>query len=158
MDELPKNHVAGIATAPPFGEVLVCGCKEDDVRVLENARGPDDPIVRTVNRPAEMARQVVLRPPMAVFLGLRKRDRARLQLIPVLRAVRKELPLVIVADEPSLELERRARQEGIFYYFLHPLVPAEVEAVWTDLLRRASHEFRPRLVHQRSAGKKRSET
>jgi hypothetical protein len=53
--------------------------------------------------------------------------------------------VLVVADEDSLELERCVRQQGIFYYFVHPLQSPEVEAVLKNLLRRArgrslSHE------------------
>jgi len=157
---MPSGPLTGKAAQSPFGEVLVCGCRQEDVAVLEEVFGRDGPAIRPVDEPAEMARQVVLRLPLAVFLGLRKRDRARLQIIPVLRAAWRELPVMVVADEASLELERRVRQEGIFYYFVHPLGSAEVQAVLKDLLRRAAREPRqiaPRPVAGEDVRKKRSE-
>jgi DNA-binding response OmpR family regulator len=117
-------------------EMLVCGCHQEDVAVLEQAVVAIGSAVRTIDRPTEVAQEAVKRLPLAVVLGLRKRDRARVQIIPVLRAAWKELPVIVVADEGSLELERRARQAGIFYYFVHPLGNAEVRAVLNDLLRR----------------------
>jgi DNA-binding response OmpR family regulator len=123
--------------SPRPEEMLVCGCHRDDVAVLERAVGSSGPSVRAIDKPAEMAREAVKRLPLAVFLGLRKHDRARLQIIPLLRAAWKELPVIVVADEGSLELERKARQAGIFYYFVHPLGHTEVQAVLKDLLRRA---------------------
>ena len=162
--ETPGERLTGQAVPVPSGDVLVCGCQQDDVAVLKAALGRKGPSIRTVDKPAEMARQVVLRLPLAVFLGLRKRDRARLQIIPLLRALFRELPLIVIADEASLELERRARQEGIFYYFVHPLGSAEVQAVLKDLLRRAAREPRqpreiaPRPVTGQQVGSKRSES
>ena len=163
--EIPGERLTGQAVPVRSGDVLVCGCQQDDVAVLETALGRKGPSIRTVDKPAEMARQVVLRLPLAVFLGLRKRDRARLQIIPLLRALFRELPLIVIADEASLELERRARQEGIFYYFVHPLGSAEVQAVLKDLLRRAAreprqpHQTAPRPVAgQQQVGSKRSES
>ena len=126
------------------GEVLVCGCQKDDVRILEEIMGSSGPSVRAIDQPAEMARQAVTRLPVAVFIGLRKRDRARLQIIPVLRAAWKELPVIVIADEGSLELERKARQAGIFYYFVHPLSSEEARAVLNDLLRRTKRKGAPR--------------
>lgn len=128
------------APSPSSGELLVCGCQRDDVEVLQQAVGRAGPKVRSIEKPTEMAREAVKRLPLAVFLGLRKRDRARLQIIPVLRAAWKDLPVVVIADEGSLDLERRARQAGIFYYFVHPLRRTEVQAVLKDLLRRVGRE------------------
>ena len=154
---MPREFQAGEAVPAPGGEVLVCGCRQEDVAVLEEVFGREGPAIRPVDEPAEMARQAVLHVPMAVFLGLRKRDRARLQIIPLLRAVFRELPVIVVADEASLELERRVRQEGVFYYFVHPLGSAEVEALSKDLLRRAARETAPGPVAGQDVRKKRSE-
>lgn len=139
------------------GELLVCGCQPEDLGVLEEACASRGPSIRIVGEPAELARLVVSRMPRAVFLGLRKRDRARLKIIPVLRAAWNDLPVVVVADEASLELERRARQQGIFYYFLHPLVVSEVQAVLSDLMRRSARHIQT-MGSQRDVGKKRSES
>jgi DNA-binding NtrC family response regulator len=154
---MPREFPAGEEVPAPRGEVLVCGCRQEDVAVLEEVFGREGPAIRPVDEPAEMARQAVLHLPMAVFLGLRKRDRARLQIIPLLRAVTRELPVVVVADEASLELERRVRQEGVFYYFVHPLGSAEVEALSKDLLRRAAREMAPGPAAGQDVRKKRSE-
>jgi DNA-binding response OmpR family regulator len=120
----------------PRGEVLVCGCRPDDVEVLGGACREGGARVRVVQRPAEMAHRAVAHPPVAVVLGIGQRTRGHLELIPVIRAVRTELPILVIGEDDSLELERRARQAGIFYYFVHPLERPEVEAVLEDLLRR----------------------
>lgn len=91
--------------------------------------------MRIVKRPVEMAQQAVARRPVAVVLGIGKRMRASLEVIPVIRAVWSGVPVIVIADEDSLELERRARQAGIFYYFVHPLDRSEVEAVLKDVVR-----------------------
>jgi DNA-binding response OmpR family regulator len=86
---------------------------------------------------AEVARRAASGCPLALVLGIGRRSRTRLDVIPVFRAVRSELPVIVIADEDSLELERRARQAGIFYYLVHPLDSREVKAVLEDLLRHA---------------------
>lgn len=116
-------------------EVLVFGCREDDLAVLRGATGPDGPILLTVDSAAELAEHAIRRHPIAVILGVAAGDLERLDLIAVLRAARAALPVIVIADADSLELERRARQKSIFYYLVHPLDRAEVEAVIKDVLR-----------------------
>ena len=53
----------------------------------------------------------------------------------MIRVVRRELPVILIAEDASLELERRAREHKIFYYLVHPIERSEVEAVVEDLLR-----------------------
>lgn len=91
--------------------------------------------MHVVKRPAEMARRAVAHHPAAVVLGLSSRTKSRLELIRVIRAVWSDLPVIVIGNEDSLELERSARQAGIFYYFVHPLDEVEVEAVMNDAMR-----------------------
>ncbi len=121
----------------PHGEVLVWGCRADDLSVLRHACRLEGQSVLVLKRTAEVARQAASGSPLALVLGIGRRSRTRLDVIPVFRAVRKELPVIVIADEDSLELERRARRAGIFYYLVHPIDSREVKAVLEDLLRHA---------------------
>ena len=151
---LPEpEQVARTETRPPYwgrgssvrteGEVLVCRCFRDDLVVLQRACRPAGARVRVVRTPVEMAQRAVAHRPVAVVLGIGKRTLARIEVIPLIRAVWKELPVIVVADQDSLELEKSARQAGIFYYFVHPLDGPEVEAVLSDVLRRSGMRLRP---------------
>ena len=73
--------------------------------------------------------------PLALVLGVGHDTLAHLDMIPLIRAVRRELPVILIAEDASLELERRARQHKIFYYLVHPIQRSEVRAVLEDLLR-----------------------
>ena len=120
-------------TARP--ELLVFGCREDDLAVLRSALGATGPVLLAIDSTTELARCAIQLRPAAVFLGVSAGTLAHLDLIPVLRAVRRDLPVVIIGDEDSLEIERSARQRSIFYYLVHPLERSEVEAVLKSVLR-----------------------
>jgi DNA-binding NtrC family response regulator len=116
-------------------EVLVFGCREDDLAVLRSVAGPSGATLLAVDSPAELTEHAIRRRPAAVILGVGGQTPDRLDLIPVLRATRDTLPVIVVAEEDSLELERSTRQRSIFYYLVHPVDRAEVEAVLRDALR-----------------------
>jgi DNA-binding response OmpR family regulator len=120
----------------PRRELLAFGCREDDLAVLRRASGPEGPVVRSVKSTAEFAHDALSRGPLAIILGVGERSLGNLDLISVIRAIRSELPVIVIAEEDSLEVERRVRQESIFYYLVHPVDRAEVGAVLNDLLRR----------------------
>lgn len=122
----------------PRPELLVFGCREDDLAVLRKAAGPRGAVLLHVESSAELAQHAIERRPVAVFVGVATRTVGHLDLIPVIRAVRGDLPVIVIAEEDSLELERSARQKPIFYYLVHPLDRPEVEAVLQDVLRCAS--------------------
>ena len=116
-------------------EMLVFGCREDDLAVLRSASKPNGPILLTVGSAAELAEHSIRRRPVAVILGVAAGTPDHLDLIPVLRASRDDLRVIVIAEDDSLDLERSARQKSIFYYLVHPIDRFEVEAVLKDVLR-----------------------
>jgi len=116
-------------------EMLVFGCRADDVALLTQAVERMDPALRVLDDPGEFARCAVSHRPLAVVLGVGHDTLTHLDMIPVIRAVRRELPVILIAEDASLELERRARQHRIFYYLVHPIERSEVKAVLNDVVR-----------------------
>lgn len=117
-------------------EIISSGCRDDDVSVLRVASGKEGPVLRTVENPMRLAQEALDRVPLGIVLGVGERTRSHLDIIPLVRSVRDDLPIIVIADEDSLDLERRARQKGIFYYLVHPIDLSEAEAVLAALLRR----------------------
>jgi len=111
----------------------VLGCLEDDLATLRRASGQSGPSFVVVAKGAELVRYLMTHPVQAVILGVSEEDTAALEAISVVRASRSELPVIVIARDDSLELERRARQEGVFYYLIHPVARREVEAVLEDV-------------------------
>ncbi len=116
-------------------EVLAFGCREDDLAVLREAFGPTGSALSVADSPVEVARRAAAGRPAALFLGVGRRSMSNLDVITLIEAVRRRLPVIVIADEDSLELERRARQRSIFYYLVHPIQREEVEAVLRDVAR-----------------------
>ena len=120
-------------------EVLVYCCHEDDIAVLRQAAEAIRTALCIVDSAVEVAHQTVARRPVAVFIGAGEGSRANLDVVPMIRAVMCDLPVVVIAEDDSLELERNARQKGIFYYIVRPIERAEAKALLTDVLRRGKH-------------------
>ena len=51
--------------------------------------------------------------------------------------------MIVIADSPSLKLERTARQEKLFYYLVHPIERSELDIVLQDLLRHTEDRREP---------------
>jgi len=120
-------------TASP--EVLAFGCRDDDVRMLDEAFSRVEPNLRVMTDARELVRQAVTHRVMAVVLGFGEASLSDLNMIPVIHAVRDKLPVIVIAENGSLKLERSARKEKIFYYLVHPVEASEVDEVLQDLLR-----------------------
>jgi DNA-binding NtrC family response regulator len=119
-------------------EVVVFNCREEDVAAVKEASTSSGALVHAVDSAVAVAHEVVARCPAAVFIGIGRRRSRDLEVIPMIHTVREGLPVVVIADDDSLDLERRARSTSIFYYLVHPVDPVEVAAVLKDVLRRAA--------------------
>jgi len=116
-------------------EVVVFGCRVHDVAVVREASRSGGARVQVVEDAVAVAHHVVAHRPAAVFIGIGRRRLKNLELIAVIHTAREGLPVIVIGDEDSLDLERRARSRSIFYYLVHPTDPVEVEAVLRDVLR-----------------------
>ncbi|MDW7712343.1 MAG: response regulator [Deferrisomatales bacterium] len=56
-----------------------------------------------------------------VILGSSVDGLSATQLLPVLKKCKADLKVIIASEEPPLDVVRRLRREGIFYYLVKPL-------------------------------------
>ena len=117
------------------GELVVYGLSQSDVAIFTAAGEAGGLEVLVMSGPSEMKQKVRAPHPIAAVLGIGGRGGVDSGAISFVHSVRRELPVIVVSDEDSLELERSAREAGIFYYFVSPLDPDEVKAVVKDVLR-----------------------
>ena len=117
-------------------EVILFGCRQDDAAVVVGVLASCGARARVVQSAVEVAHRAVAFRPAAVFIGVGPRSLKNLDVIPVIQTARRSLPVIVIADADSLELERRARRSSIFYYLVRPLNQGEVAAVLDDVLRR----------------------
>lgn len=119
----------------PRPEVLALGCRDDDILLLSRALDELESNLRVIGERRDLAREVASRRILAIVLGFGEDSTDSLDLISVIHAIRHDLPVVVIADNATLELESAARREKIFYYLVHPIEASETEVVLQDLLR-----------------------
>jgi DNA-binding NtrC family response regulator len=137
MTQRPEQRLRG-PTATEHEVILALGCDEGAIDMMTGcleSRGVD---VSVVASPAELVREVVSRMPVAIVIGVRPDAAVGLDSIEMVHAVNGKLPVVVIANADSIELERRARETRIFYYLVEPLQLEELDAVVGDVLRYAS--------------------
>jgi DNA-binding response OmpR family regulator len=116
-------------------ELLVFNCQAADLAVLKSVGRRAGVAVRVAGSETEFAREAIARRPSSAVLGLSRHTLTSLDVISVIRAAHDDLPVIVIAEEDSLDLERRAREKGLFYYLLRPVSREEVTAVLRNLLR-----------------------
>ncbi len=56
-------------------------------------------------------------------------------LIPLLKKINAHLPIIALAEDSSLEMSKRLRQQGIFFLSMKPIDPAEIRTAVADAIR-----------------------
>ena len=59
-----------------------------------------------------------------------------LKAIPIIKKIDPNLPIIAIAPNDSLEIERKARVAGIFYYLIQPLEAKEVRISVNNAIRK----------------------
>lgn len=115
--------------------VLVHGCSDEAVAAMTDTLSSRGIAMLVASSLTELLRETVSRTPAAIVLGVQPGAFDELEAISVLHAMRARVPVIVVAREDSLELERKAREENIFYYLVEPIQTEELDAVIEDMLR-----------------------
>jgi DNA-binding NtrC family response regulator len=71
-------------------------------------------------------------------LGMKAYD-----LIPKVKKLRNDIPIIVASADPSLESARKIREFGIFFYLMEPFDPEEVRAAAHDAVAKAMRARRP---------------
>lgn len=98
--------------------------------------------IEVSNVGSRAVQKLLSRPFGVVMLGVH--DAEALEMIPVIHQIDRELPIVAIGDEESLEMERKVRLEKVFYYMVRPVDLDELkEVVCRALLIRSSPPCHP---------------
>ena len=91
-------------------------------------------VIKTTTSDVELVRQLIIDEPSLIFLDAFLSATKVFDLIPILKQIRPETPIVVMTDESIPSLEMRVGQQGIFYYLLKPVEKEEIKAVAEDAL------------------------
>ncbi|MBE0478635.1 response regulator [Candidatus Aerophobetes bacterium] len=64
------------------------------------------------------------------------------EIIPILKKIDPTLPIIVTSGNSSLEVARRVRAEGVFFYALKPLDMEEIELAVNDALKKQKNEVK----------------
>lgn len=72
----------------------------------------------------------------ALVLGVYTNDIESVEMIALAHQIDAQLPIVTIGDRESLQMERKVRQEKVFYYMVQPIDRHEVETAVHQALER----------------------
>lgn len=120
-----------------MGTILCVSEKDRSVRTLESSLATDGHEVVYAPDRLQAIEVLLGRPFDAAVLFLGTRAGEVWQLIPLLRRVDRDLPVLTVAEEDSVETQREIRGLRVFYHLTEPVDASELrEAIREALARR----------------------
>jgi len=85
--------------------------------------------VEAVNCPSEAIQRLLPGRYGVMVLGVHSEDAEGVGLIPMINRIDRQLPIIVIAADESLDLERRARSGKLFYYTVRPVDGGEIKEV-----------------------------
>lgn len=114
-------------------DALICGDDPVSLQFLEAMLKADDYKVEALTHVSEAVRSCLRRRYRLIIFSLTQFDwretDERLESLRVIREIAPMIPLIVVSDQESLQLERKLRAEGIFYFLTGPVSAQELRAV-----------------------------
>ncbi len=67
-------------------------------------------------------------------------------LMPLIKKINPTLPIIALSDDPSLELAKRVREEGIFFQAMKPIDPPEIHMAVGDAIKMLGQQRRKKMA------------
>ncbi len=91
--------------------------------------------VTVTNSAANVLYDILKRTAQVILLSSEFDELSAAEFIPLLKKCNRDLTIILVADEVSLPLMRKARREGIFYHALRPVHAGDSDEIPSRCLR-----------------------
>ena len=127
-------------------DILICGCDTTLVRSLFQLLSPQGYDIDTADCASDIMQKILFQNFKVIILCLYIKGMDSLEVIPVINRIDPQLPIIIVADRASLEIERVARSNKIFYYSVKPLDPEELTSVVKQALAKMPKPHKHRII------------
>jgi len=89
-------------------------------RLLQEALVREGYEVKTAESGVMAIKKVLKQNVDALILDIHIAGMTGIEVIPIIKKVNPYLPIITITGDTSLEIERKVRTEGIFYYFVKP--------------------------------------
>jgi DNA-binding NtrC family response regulator len=109
--------------------ILLCDRDPVFVDTITHLLAEEGYTVEAVNCPGEAIRRLLPGRFGVMVLGVHSGEAEDVGLIPMVNRIDRQLPIVVIAADESLELERRARTGKLFYYAVRPVDSGEFKEV-----------------------------
>ncbi len=129
-DHLPEEAFAD-------ARILLANNNRAEMMFLREALSSEPWQLRTASRHEDVIESIQKGQSDILIIGVEALGRKVYEFIPEVRKLGGNIPIIVASGDPSLELARRVRELGIFFYLMEPFDQDEVRAVVRDAVKKA---------------------
>ncbi len=118
--------------------ILLAGSDTEEMAALRECLSPAPWELRTVEKHEEVIEMIRAGRADVLITGIDVLGMKAYDLIPEVKKLGSNIPIIVACADPSLDLARKIREFGIFFYLMEPFDPEEVRAAVRDAVRKAS--------------------
>ena len=71
------------------------------------------------------------------------------ELIPIVKKINRRIPIIVMSSDDSIDLARKVRQAGIFFYAMKPLNIEEIKLAVRDAFKKVIRETTIPIINQK---------
>jgi DNA-binding response OmpR family regulator len=138
QETLPQGVEKPPEKAPAAGQILLAGSDAETMEALQRCLSSEPWEVRSTRKHEEIVARIREGHVDVLVLGMNVGGKKAYELIPEMKKLDSRIPIIVTSSDPSVELARRIRESGIFFYLMEPFEAEEARAAVRDALRKAA--------------------
>jgi two-component system nitrogen regulation response regulator NtrX len=125
--------------------ILIGDGNSSFLRWLEEMLFTEDYQIEATESVNKLIQKLLCKKFESLVLGTNIKGMDGLEVIPIVKQIDKDLPIIVIAHCGSLETEKKARMQNILYYLVKPFHPEEMKEVLRVAVGKQRRErfFRP---------------
>ena len=118
------------------GRILIADADEVNRNLLADFLSSRDLTVDTVSMGSELIQKIQSIPVDVLIVDIELKGMKGYEVIPIIKRIDPRLRIIVTSSNSSLELARKVREEGVFFYALKPLDFEEILTAVRDALKK----------------------
>jgi DNA-binding response OmpR family regulator len=118
--------------------ILLAGSDTGEMAALRECLSSEPWQVRTIEERDDVIETVRAGQADVLITGIDILGMKAYNLIPEVKKLQSDIPIIVACADPSLELARKIRESGIFFYLMEPFDPEEVRAAVRGAVRKVA--------------------
>jgi len=116
--------------------ILIADVDDENVELLSSVFIKEGYMVDRAKRVSQVLEKIQTSQVDVLILDVEMPGMKGYEIIPVIKRINNKIPIIMTSIDNSLELAKRVREAGVFFYIIKPLDIEEIKLVVRDAFRK----------------------